>query len=171
MVREEHPLDAITLIKNDHRTVDQLFKKFQKSKGAEQKKLAKQIITELSIHAAMEEELIYPLMKDEELVDEDTILEAHEEHHIVKLSLMELQQMGPKDEGFEAKVNVLGELVRHHVKEEEGEMLPKLRKLGKERLSELAEQIMEAKAAAPKEPQMGDYDRSVMVGSFGASMQ
>jgi hemerythrin superfamily protein len=165
-------LDAITLIKNDHHTVDQLFRKFEKTKkSADKKKLAKQIITELSIHAAVEEELLYPLMKDEELVDEDEILEAHEEHHIVKLSLMELQQMGPQDEGFDAKVMVLGELVRHHVREEEGEMLPKLRKLGKERLSELAEQIVEAKVGAPKQPQMGDYDRSVMVSSFGSSMQ
>jgi hemerythrin superfamily protein len=164
-------LDAITLIKNDHRTVDQLCKKFEKAKGAEKKKLAKQIITELSIHAAVEEELVYPLMKDEELVDEDMLLEAHEEHHMVKLSLMELQQMGPRDEGFDAKVSVLAEMVRHHVKEEEGEMLPKLRKLGKQRLEELAEQIMEAKASAPKQPQMGEYDRNVMVQSFGSMMQ
>jgi hemerythrin superfamily protein len=164
-------LDAITLIKNDHRTVDQLFKKFEKSKGADKKKLAKQIITELSIHAAMEEELVYPLMKDEELVDEDMLMEAHEEHHMVKLSLMELQQMGPRDEAFDAKVSVLGEMVRHHVKEEERSMLPKMRKLGKERLAELAEQIMEAKAGAPKRPEMGEYDRQVMVDSFGTSMQ
>ncbi|HET7754603.1 MAG TPA: hemerythrin domain-containing protein [Anaeromyxobacteraceae bacterium] len=164
-------MDAITLIKKDHRTVDQLFKKFEKSNGGDKKKLAKQIITELSIHAAVEEELVYPLMKDEELVDEDEIMEAHEEHHIVKLSLMELQQMGPRDEGFDAKVNVLGELVRHHVKEEESAMLPKLRKIGKERLSELAERIMDAKSGAPKTPQMGDYDRAVMVESFGTSMQ
>jgi hemerythrin superfamily protein len=170
-MREGHPLDAITLIKNDHRTVDQLFKKFEKSKGADKKKLAKQILTELSIHAAVEEELVYPLMKEEGLVEEDTLLEAHEEHHMVKLSLMELQQMGPRDEGFEAKVTYLGEMVRHHVKEEESEMLPKLRKLGKERLSELGNQIMEAKADAPKQPQMGEYDRNVMVESFGSSMQ
>ena len=164
-------MDAIALLKKDHRTVDQMFKKFEKAKGADKRKLAKQIITELSVHAAVEEELVYPLMREEGLVDEDMSLEAYEEHHMVKLSLMELQQMGPRDEGFEAKVTVLGEMVRHHVKEEEKSMLPKMRKLGKQRLEEIGEMIIDAKAGAPKRPQLGDYDRAVMVESFGASMQ
>ena len=121
-------MDAITLLKNDHKTVDKLFKSYEKAGDrakATKRKLAAQIIKELSIHAAIEEEIFYPAARN--AVEETTpeVLESLEEHHIVKWVLSELEGMDPSDERFDAKVTVLIELVRHHVDEEEHELFPR----------------------------------------------
>jgi hemerythrin superfamily protein len=82
---------------------------------------------ELEIHAALEEELVYPAIR--EAVEADDVMnEATEEHHLVHVLLKELKQLDSDDEVFKAKFTVLGELVKHHVKEEEGEMFPKAQK-------------------------------------------
>ena len=119
-----------TLLKNDHQTVEKLFKRFEKTgDGAlvERRKIVDQIIEELSVHAAIEEQLYYPVTRA--TVDEvdDVILESLEEHHVVKWLLSELETMDPADERFKAKTTVLMENVRHHVEEEETEFFPKVR--------------------------------------------
>ena len=82
---------------------------------------------ELEIHAELEEKLIYPAIREE--IDEDDMMnEAIEEHHLVHVLIKELKKLKPADEIFEAKFKVLGELVKHHIEEEEGEMLPKAEK-------------------------------------------
>src|SRR3954465_9666370 len=112
-------MDAITLLRNDHKTVEQLFKRFEKAgDGAvgEKRKVVDRIIEELSIHASIEEQLFYPVTRATVAGVEDIALESLEEHHIVKWTLSELSDMAPGDERFDAKVTVLIENVRHHVK-------------------------------------------------------
>jgi hemerythrin superfamily protein len=151
-------MDAITLLKKDHKTVDDLFTRFERL-GPRAKKSKQQvverIVKELAIHAAIEESVLYPAIRtavDEEKTDE-LVLESLEEHHIVKWTLSELDGMSPEHERFDAKVTVLMESVRHHVGEEESELFPKVAKaLDKERLEELGTALAEAKKAAPTRP-------------------
>lgn len=149
-------MDAITLLRNDHKTVKNLFAQFEKTgKKAEKTKrdLADKIIEELAVHAAIEEQIFYPAVRESVPDAEDTVLEGLEEHHIVKWTLSELNGMEPDHERFDAKVKVLIESVRHHMEEEEGEMFPEVRKaLGRKRLSEIGEQMEAARKIAPTRP-------------------
>jgi hemerythrin-like domain-containing protein len=149
-------VDAITLLKDDHSTVKDLFKRFEAA-GDDAHKTKRQIvdkiIQELSVHAAIEEQVFYPAVRSAVEQAEDEVLESLEEHHIVKWTLSELEGMDPEDERFDAKVTVLIESVRHHIDEEEGEMFPKVRKaVGRKELQELGEQMKDAKQAAPTRP-------------------
>src|SRR5579885_2157306 len=111
-------MDAITLLKADHKTVEQLFKRFEKAGDnarAEKRSIVDRIIEELAVHAAIEEQVVYPVIRATVEGSEDMTLESLEEHHIVKWVLSELEGMSPEDERFDAKVTVLIENVRHHV--------------------------------------------------------
>lgn len=147
-------MDAITLLKQDHKAVEKLFKQFEKaSQPAQQRKLAQRVIKELSVHAAIEEMVFYPAVRDRVPKVEDTVLESLEEHHIVKWVLSELEDMKPDHERFKAKMTVLMENVRHHVKEEETELFPEVRSVIKRKeLGELGEAMEKAKKAAPTQP-------------------
>ena len=147
-------MDAITLLKQDHKTVEKLFKQFEKTTApAEQRKLAERIIKELSVHAAIEEMVFYPAVRERVPAVEDTVLESLEEHHIVKWVLNELDDMKPDHERFKAKMTVMIENVRHHVEEEESELFPEVRKVIKRKeLTELAEALENAKKSAPTRP-------------------
>jgi len=149
-------MDAVTLLRNDHKTVEGLFKKFEKAgPNAHKTKqdLVEKIIEELSVHAAIEEQVLYPAAREADPDDEDLVLESLEEHHIVKWVLSELDGMSPTDERFTAKVTVLIENVRHHVEEEEGDLFPALRKTMKRKeLEELAVAMEKAKKVAPTHP-------------------
>ena len=149
-------MDAITLLKNDHKTVEGLFKKFEKAGDDAHKTkrdIVDKIIEELSIHAAIEEQVFYPAVRRAVKKAEDDVLESLEEHHIVKWVLSELDGMSPEAERFEAKVTVLIENVRHHKDEEEEELFPKVRKaLGTKQLAELGAQLERAKKTAPTRP-------------------
>jgi iron-sulfur cluster repair protein YtfE (RIC family) len=112
-----------------------------------------QIIEELSVHAYIEEQLFYPEARAAVPETEDHVLESLEEHHIVKWVLEELRGMDPEDERFDAKVTVLMENVRHHVKEEEQDWFPEVRKgLGRKQLQELGDRMAKAKTEAPRQP-------------------
>jgi len=149
-------MNAITVLKNDHKKVEQLFKRFEKlGDGAEKtkRKLVDEMIVELSVHASIEEMVFYPRTRQEVQAAEDEVLESLEEHHIVKWTLSELQDMKPSDERFDAKVTVLIESVRHHVKEEETELFPEVsRKLGRKELNELGDELEAARKIAPRRP-------------------
>src|SRR3954471_24084025 len=149
-------MDAVTLLRNDHKTVEGLFKRFEKAgPNAHKTKqdLVEKIIEELSVHAAIEEQVLYPAAREADPDDEDLVLESLEEHHIVKWVLSELDGMSPTDERFTAKVTVLIENVRHHVEEEEGDLFPALRKTMKRKeLEELAVAMEKAKKVAPTHP-------------------
>jgi hemerythrin superfamily protein len=110
--------DAISLLKADHRAVEALFSQFENAKSPTQKgKIAHQICLELSIHATIEEELFYPAIEGE--VEEDMINEAYVEHDGAKMLIAEITAGNPEDRFYDAKVMVLAEEIKHHVKEEE----------------------------------------------------
>jgi hemerythrin superfamily protein len=147
-------MDGITLLKQDHKTVEKLFKQFEKAKQpAEQRKVAEKVVKELSVHAAIEEMVFYPAIRDRVPDTEDMVLESLEEHHIVKWVLSELDDMKPDHERFKAKMTVLIENVRHHVEEEESELFPQVRKaIGRKELGELGDAMEKAKKTAPTRP-------------------
>lgn len=138
--------DAITLLKEDHREVEKLFKEFEKAKGDGRKqKLAHQICLELSVHAELEESIFYPAC--EGIVDEDELKEGYVEHDAAKLLIAEIvANEGGGDDFFDTKVKVLQEEIEHHVEEEEGPngIFAQARK-GKLDTKILGEQIAEKK--------------------------
>lgn len=110
--------DAVALLKADHRKVEDLFEKFEKARDARRKQsLATQICTELTIHATIEEEILYPDCKD--AVEDDLLDESYVEHDGAKVLIAEISAGSPDDEFYDAKVTVLSEMIKHHVKEEE----------------------------------------------------
>ncbi|HET6748099.1 MAG TPA: hemerythrin domain-containing protein [Actinomycetes bacterium] len=138
--------DAVELIKSDHRKVERLFREFEEAGDRAYKtkqELVGQIVEELEVHAAIEEEIYYPAVEAKARKDgKELIAEAVEEHHVVKVLLGELGSMSSEDEAFDAKVTVLTENVRHHVEEEESELLPQSEKiLGTDELTRLGEQM------------------------------
>ncbi|MEO7861424.1 MAG: hemerythrin domain-containing protein [Nitrospirales bacterium] len=118
---------VLTMLKADHKKVKALFAEYEESTPRKQQDIAQTTIQELEVHAELEEELIYPAIrkgtKDDKLMNEAT-----EEHHLVHVLIAELKELDPSDETFKAKFTVLGELIKHHVKEEEGEMFPEAQK-------------------------------------------
>ena len=110
--------DAIALLKEDHRKVEELFEHFEKAKGDGRKeKLALEICKELTIHTIIEEEIFYPAVEGK--VDEDLLKESFVEHDAAKVLIAEIEAGGPSDEYYDAKVKVLKEEIEHHVEEEE----------------------------------------------------
>jgi len=145
-------IDPIAMLKEDHDEVKALFDKFESAKSASPKiKAARQAIMELKIHAAIEEEIFYPAFGQHEKQYEDILLEGEEEHHVQHVLIGELDGMDDNDEHFDAKFTVLAENVRHHIKEEETEMLPKAAKMPGALLTDLGEQMKERKEALKKE--------------------
>ncbi|MBV9593819.1 MAG: hemerythrin domain-containing protein [Actinobacteria bacterium] len=147
--------DAIVLLKEDHKAVKALFRDFQK-KGttpAAKAGLVEQIIELLTIHTYIENECMYPRVR-ELLPDlEDDILESYEEHHVADVLVLELANLTPEDERFEAKTTVLIESVSHHIEEEEQEWFPKVREgLTRTQLQEIGAQLRELKQTAPRRP-------------------
>ncbi len=149
-------MDAISMLKDDHKTVEQLFKRFEKAGDrahVEKGDIVDRIIETLSMHAAIEEQLFYPSARTTVADTEDIVLESLEEHHIVKWVLSELDSMSPEDERFDAKVTVLIENVRHHVQEEEQELFPMVRNaLGRNSLGDLGKAMAAARKVAPTHP-------------------
>jgi hemerythrin superfamily protein len=120
--------DAIALLRADHKNVSALFAQYEKSRSAGRKKsIVAQICTELTVHTQIEEEIFYPAvkaaLKDKELVPEATV-----EHASVKSLIEQVEGKEPDGEMFDAKIKVMSEFVKHHVKEEQNEMFPKAKK-------------------------------------------
>jgi hemerythrin superfamily protein len=142
--RSAAPRDAIALLRADHQLVQELFDKFEKTRAEDRKAaLAEQICQELTVHAQIEEEIFYPAAR-EAIRDEDLIHEATVEHQSAKDLIAQIEASDPSDELFDAKVKVLGEYVKHHVKEEQNELFPQVRKT-KLDLKELGERLMARK--------------------------
>jgi hemerythrin-like domain-containing protein len=118
--------DAITLLKQDHRNVEALFKQFEETgSGPEKARLAAKICLELRVHTQIEEELLYP--PAHEAAEPDLVDEAIVEHASAKDLIKQIEGMKPGDELYDAKLKVLSEYIKHHVKEEETELFPQLR--------------------------------------------
>jgi hemerythrin superfamily protein len=137
-------MDVIQLLKKDHKAVKKMFEEFEGLSGrAAQKKLdlVGQILQALTVHARVEEELVYPVFKEIRAM-KNLVCEAAEEHHVAKMLSAELEELRPDDERYEAKVKVLGEYVLHHVKEEEQELFPQAgKRLSPKRLEALGKQV------------------------------
>lgn len=113
------PTDAVSLLKADHKQVAEWFRQFESARSNESKqRLAQQICAALTVHATIEEEIFYPAFLDA-TGETDIHHEAEIEHQGAKKLIAEIEESGPDDEYFEAKVTVLAELIRHHVNEEE----------------------------------------------------
>jgi hemerythrin superfamily protein len=126
--------DAIALLKADHAQVKQYFKDYEKlvkaeASGDEKQALAEQICTMLTVHATIEEEIFYPAAR-EVLDDEALVDEADIEHASAKELIAQIQGMDPSQDHYDARVKVLGEYIDHHVKEEQDELFPKVKKAG-----------------------------------------
>lgn len=133
------------MLRKDHKKVKGLFKKFEKTNKAQEKQqIVETALMELEIHAELEEKIIYPAIRPK-LKDDDLMDEALEEHHVVHAVIGELKKMKPGDDRYDAKFTVLGELCKHHIKEEEKEMLPQTEKKRDIDWDSLYEQVMKRK--------------------------
>src|SRR2546425_12082888 len=127
---EERPMNALTILKQDHGNVETLFRRFEdqgERAHTTKRRTVDKIIEQLSVHATVEEQVFYPAVRDCGARPEELVLEALEEHHVVKWTLHELERMAPTAERFDAKVKVLIESVRLHIEEEEKGLFPKVR--------------------------------------------
>jgi hypothetical protein len=136
--------DVFEMLKTDHRHVQDLFTRFEDADKRTRASIAEEALTALEVHSALEEELVYPAIA-EVIEDEDTVNEAKEEHHVAKLLIKELHKMDAGDEAFATKFKVLGEIVGHHIEEEEGEMFPQAQEGGFEPES-ISEEVSKRKA-------------------------
>lgn len=145
-----HP---IQMLRDDHQKVQHLFEEFDRTEDmAAKKRLVETALRELTIHATLEEEIFYPTIR-KEMDDEDMDIldEALEEHHVAKMLIGELEGMRHTEKRWEAKFSVLAEMVRHHIREEESEMLPKVEDLDLN-MERLAQRMMERKAELQDNP-------------------
>jgi len=148
--------DAIVLLKDDHQQIRKVFKDFEAAgDNAEVRKgqLVDKMIELLTQHTYIENEVMYPRVRELLPELEDDVLESYEEHHVADVLVVELSSMKPSDERFDAKTTVLIENVTHHMDEEEQDWFPKVREgLGRKALQEIGEEMLEAKKKAPKRP-------------------
>ena len=160
--------DGIVLLREDHRSVEKLFKEFEEATGDGRKeKLARQICLELTMHTAIEEEIFYPACEGK--IDDDLLKESYVEHDAAKLLIAEIESgEGESDEYFDSKVKVLSEEIQHHVEEEER---PKtgvfaqardsdldMNELGKKLASRRQELLTSYKASGTPEPELTTMD-------------
>lgn len=122
------PQEATALLRADHKKVSTLFADFDKARSAKRKKdIVSEICRELTAHATVEEEIFYPAVQAA-LKDHELVPEANVEHAAVKDLIAQVQNVEPGGDEYDARVKVMGEFVKHHVKEEQGEMFPKAKK-------------------------------------------
>ena len=148
--------DAIVLLKEDHKEIRKVFTDFEnagdnahKTKG----KLVDKMIELLTVHTYIENEVMYPRVRELLPEVEDDVLESYEEHHVADVLVVELAAMKPEDERFTAKTTVLIENVRHHMEEEEQEWFPKVREgLSRKQLQDLGANMEIARKKAPRRP-------------------
>ncbi|QEY14036.1 hemerythrin domain-containing protein [Cellvibrio sp. KY-YJ-3] len=143
--------EATALLKADHKAVDLLFQQYEAARSSTKKKaLVSQICTELTVHAQIEEEIFYPPVQAE-LKDKELIPEAIVEHATLKDLIAQIEDGNPEDALYDAKVKVLSEYVKHHVKEEQNELFPKV-KASKLDLYALGEQLAQRKEELMAKP-------------------
>jgi hypothetical protein len=151
----EKKLDAIALLKADHRTVEDLFEKFEAAKGGDRKqRIANQICLELTVHSEIEETIFYPACEGK--IEEDLLKEGYVEHDTAKVLIAEIEAGGPDEEFYDSKVHVLSELIEHHVEEEEqrGEGM-----FAQARKADLDLDALGAQMAAKKEELTAEYKK------------
>lgn len=167
-------VDALAVLKQDHRDVEKLFKRFERSgDGAHRAKaeLVTSMIENLSRHAEIEELVFYPAVRQQLPRAESAVLEALEEHHLVKIVLEELEGLDPSAERFDAKVITMIELVRRHVKEEEADLFPVIRdRIGSRQLLTMGDKLRAAKPRVPTRPHPAAPDEPPANGVAGGAV-
>jgi hemerythrin superfamily protein len=148
--------DAIVLLKRDHQEIRKVFRDFQKAaEGPNTKKgqLVDRIIELLTVHTYIENEVMYPRVRELLPELEDDVLESYEEHHVADVLVVELAAMTPDNERFTAKTMVLIENVTHHIEEEEQDWFPKVREgISRKQLQQIGAEMEELKKTAPTSP-------------------
>lgn len=142
---------AIALLKKDHREVEEMFDEYEQlDADTEKTALFKKIATALKVHTKIEEEIFYPEERGD--VEDDMLDEAQVEHNSAKILIADIEKMKPSDELYDAKVKVLGEYIKHHVKEEEqpGGIFSQAKK-GKEDLDEMGDRLTARKEELMKQ--------------------
>jgi hemerythrin superfamily protein len=148
--------DAIVVLRDDHKQIKRLFREFEqageratKTKGS----IVAKIIEALTVHTYLENEVMYPEVRNLMPELEDDVLESYEEHHVADVLCVELSMLSPDHERFEAKTTVLIENVEQHIEEEEQDWFPKVREgLGRKQLQRIGEQMLELRKNAPTTP-------------------
>jgi len=162
LLPEKH---AIAILIRDHDRVKDLFERFEKSDLANEKeKIIAEALTELKIHAAIEEEIFYPSVRKQ--VGRDIMNEADEEHHVARVLIAELDRDGRRDDHRHAKFTVLAENVRHHIREEEGEVLPKAKSL-KLDFTALGERMLARKTELKRDGIPDDAEHAMVAAIHG----
>ena len=148
--------DAIVILKDEHQQIRKTFREFEKAGDnakKRQQELVDRIVELLTVHTYIENEVMYPRVRDLLPDLEDDVLESYEEHHVADVLVMELASMQAGDERFVAKTTVLIENVEHHMGEEETEWFPQVRKgLGRKQLQEIGAEMLRARKKAPRRP-------------------
>ncbi|HET9240055.1 MAG TPA: hemerythrin domain-containing protein [Oligoflexus sp.] len=157
----EVSIDAIELLQDQHREVEELFEELENTSSRAMKtrlQLVQKLAVAIEAHAQIEEKIFYPAGRE---VDEGMTLEAYEEHSVVRHLIEKLKQTEADDEVFMARVTVLKEMIEHHVEEEEGEYFPKLaKKFGNKKLSALGMELQEAYDEATEQLQQDMQGRA-----------
>jgi hemerythrin superfamily protein len=169
-------MNAIALLKADHRAVEQLFDKLAglNGKSARNKKsIVEKIIRELSIHAAIEEQIFYPTVRREIPEEREMVLESLEEHNVIKWELDAIQSSKVSDAHLDARIKVLKDAVMRHVEEEENDLFPMVREeMEASKLADIGRRLEQAKKIAPTRPHPRAPNRppaNVVIG-MGASV-
>jgi hypothetical protein len=161
MLPEKH---AIAILKKDHDTVKGLFDEFEKAeKTTAKEKIIDEAVAALKIHAVIEEEIFYPTVRTH--VGSKVMNEADEEHHVAKVLIAELDR-GVNNDHRDAKFTVLAESVRHHITEEENEMLPKAKELDID-FEALGQRMLDRKKQLQKDGIPSDAEHAMVAKSNG----
>ncbi len=148
--------DAIVMLKNDHKEIRRIFRDFEdagENAHATKGRLVNKMIELLTVHTYLENEVMYPRVRELLPELEDDVLESYEEHHVADVLVLELSGMKPDNERFTAKTTVLIENVRHHIEEEEQEWFPQVRDgLGRKTLQEIGAEMQRKRTKAPRKP-------------------
>ena len=153
--RSKNP-DAIDMLKEDHEKVEKAFKEFEKMDRQDAETCRQLIVTvcdDLKVHTSLEEEIFYPAVR-EAIEDEDIMNEASVEHETAKMLIEQLENMSADDPNYYATFTVLGEYVKHHIKEEQGEMFPQAKK------SELDLEALAERMRSRKQDLAGEVEKA-----------
>jgi hemerythrin superfamily protein len=146
-------MDAISLLRADHRRVEALFNRFERTPESDllgRTAVVDELLRELAVHSSIEEQILYPHVRAVVADADDEVLEGLEEHRVVKRLCADLERTPPGDERYAMRVKVLRENVEHHVEEEQDELFPKVQAVfERAELEELGEELQGAKLIAP----------------------
>jgi hemerythrin superfamily protein len=165
MSKAKSDTNAISLLKRDHEAVKALFDQFEDAENpAEKQKIISEAIHELKIHATIEEEIFYPAVRNE--VENNILNEAEVEHHVARMLIAELDEAKDTEEYRNARFTVLAEAVRHHIKEEEGQMFPQAKDRDTD-LDSLGEQMMQRKEELESDGVPADSEHEIVAAHPG----